>query len=595
MNDHLRVIAMVSTPTDPVLPRPLPGGDPTVAGDPGDLLARIRQLETRVAALEAGMVAGVVAPLPVVAAPAPPAAPEPAPIAGGTALGLAGRTFLIMGGAFLIRALTDSGALPSAAGVALGLCYAAFWAWNAHRSGLKGRRPWAAFQVFAAAAIAYPLLWETTVRLKAMPPALTSPLMLLATVLFLGVAIRHELRRVAWITALGALATALGVMAATSAIVPFGYFFLLASGAALLLSDREPWRDLRWPAALAVDLAVASMALLALSPGGSEVLASDLQPGRVLGLAWAFLALHLGVFLFRVLRRARTVGGFEFFQTLATLVVGLGCAVLVGRASGVGLGALGAVAFLAGLWCYAMAFFIVEKRPDSGLDFTYLTSAAFVLALAGSLVVMDRQALALVCLVSGGAATLAGVKYAKPILHFHAALLLTVAGVASGLVEGSGRAFLAPVPPGLGDYSLAAFLTFAALVAAHLYPLDRRGFPDLPWTRRLPSLAFAALGVFALGGLLASGLGAFLKEPGPLAALRTCILVALALGTALAGRWKKASELVWLPYPILGCAAVKLLLEDLPKGKPATMFVAFTLFGAGLLLVPKLLGRQAEE
>jgi hypothetical protein len=69
-------------------------------------------------------------------------------------------------------------------------------------------------------------------------------------------------------------------------------------------------------------------------------------------------------------------------------------------------------------------------------------------------------------------------------------------------------------------------------------------------------------------------------------------LVGLAAGTALAGRWRPASELPWLAYPILGALALKLLAEDLPRGRPATMFLAFTLFGVGLPGVPRLLARN---
>ena len=574
---------MVLSSSDPFLPEPTHLADSGPEAEALPLLSRIRALEMRVAALE-GVRTSVSAPEPV-----PLAEPGPEAIPGGTVLGLAGRTCLILGGAFLIRASTDSGALPAPAGVALGLGYAAFWALQAHRSASKGQGPWAAFQVFSAMAVAFPLLWETTVRLKAMPPGLAAAAMLLWTALFMAVAIRHDLRRMAWITALGSLATAFCIMAATSAIVAFCTFFLLASSASLLLVDREPWQALRWPAALAADLALLAMTLLTLSPGGSEDLVRDLRPGLVLATSLAFVAVHLGPFLVRILNRPRAVGGYEIFQTLAVGLVGFGGAVLVARASGLGLLPLGAGALLLGLACYGCAFAFVARQTEGSLDFKYITTLAIALVLAGSLLVLGPQALALVCLASGLATTLLGVRYGKFSLQFHGALFLSTAALASGLVAGTARAFLAPLPPGLGVFTPVAFLTLASLAGAHLYPLERRGTLPLPWSLRLPSLAFGALAFLALGGLAAAGLGTFVTDPGLLVSLRTCLLVAMAVAAAGMGRWKTASELVWLAYPILGCAVLKLVLDDLPNGKPASLFLAFTFFGAGLLLVPKIL------
>ena len=211
--------------------------------------------------------------------------------------------------------------------------------------------------------------------------------------------------------------------------------------------------------------------------------------------------------------------------------------------------------------------------------------------LAGSFLVFNHQILALVCLASGIATTLLGVKHGRFSLQLHGVFFLAMAALDSGLLEGAAGALLARVPPGLGSFSPVAFLTFAGLAAAHLQPLDRRG-AGLSWELRLPSLGFGALAVFALGGLAAAGCGAFVKDPGALAAVRTTILVALAVGTAGMGRWKSASELAWLAYPLLGCAALKLIVEDLQTGRPATLFFAFTLFGAGLLAVPKLKARS---
>src|ERR1017187_6608178 len=44
-----------------------------------------------------------------------------------TVLSYVGRTFVALGGAYLLRALTDSAVLPQPAGIALGLAYSVLW------------------------------------------------------------------------------------------------------------------------------------------------------------------------------------------------------------------------------------------------------------------------------------------------------------------------------------------------------------------------------------------------------------------------------------------------------------------------------------
>jgi hypothetical protein len=51
-----------------------------------------------------------------------------------------GRSCLVLGGAFLIRALTDGGVLPAGPGVAMGIVFAAIWLVLAHRAALAGAK-----------------------------------------------------------------------------------------------------------------------------------------------------------------------------------------------------------------------------------------------------------------------------------------------------------------------------------------------------------------------------------------------------------------------------------------------------------------------
>ncbi len=74
-----------------------------------------------------------------------------------------------------------------------------------------------------------------------------------------------------------------------------------------------------------------------------------------------------------------------------------------------------------------------------------------------------------------------------------------------------------------------------------------------------------------------------------MAAGRTAVLAVAALLLALCRRKARLFELSWLVYPVLLFGGAKLLFDDLPNGRPATLFLAFLLFGIALVAAPRLL------
>ena len=75
---------------------------------------------------------------------------------------------------------------------------------------------------------------------------------------------------------------------------------------------------------------------------------------------------------------------------------------------------------------------------------------------------------------------------------------------------------------------------------------------------------------------------------GAVATVRTGVLVIGAFLLAGAGRREAWREASWLVYPIVVVTGLKILVEDLPGGRPATLFITFGLYGAALLLVPRI-------
>ncbi len=68
--------------------------------------------------------------------------------------------------------------------------------------------------------------------------------------------------------------------------------------------------------------------------------------------------------------------------------------------------------------------------------------------------------------------------------------------------------------------------------------------------------------------------------------LRTAVLAALVLGLALAARRGPGPSSVWLVYPLVALGGVKLLLQDVREGRPATLVLSLALYGAVLVLAP---------
>lgn len=572
--------------------QPGPGQEP--AGSPQrleHLEARLAALEARVEVLEKGR-----APRPAVtaaaAAPTPPAAAGVSPL---SHLALAGRLCLIFAGAFLVRSLTDADTVPKAAGVALGLAYAAAWAWIGGRAASRGKAAEASALTVSAALIAYPLLWEATVGFKLLPPGAAALLLTLVASGLMAVAWRGGLQGAAWVITLGALAAGFALMVATAAVDMFSLAFLVLGGALLWLTYGRRWQELRWPVALAADLGILVVALLAAWPGGPPEAYRSLTPGRAMALSLGLVGIYLGSFVVRILMRQRELIVFEGVQGALALLVGFGGALRVAQASGSGAVLLGIAALLGGFACYAAAFAFVEKQSGGGGNFVFFTSLALVLVAAGcfTLIGGDGRTWAFACL--GLATTLLGLRFGRWTLLAHGAAYLSAAALVSELAGRSLEAFLSPAQ-GRTPVTAPILLALAVLVLVH--GLLSRDCAQRSWPERLPSFTAGAWAALGLGALLVAGLSRLLPgsppEAAALAAVRTAVLAGAAAGiAALTRRWP-GSELRWLVYPLLGLAGLKLVLSDLALGRPLTLFPALAVFGAALILAPRLL-RGAHE
>ena len=113
---------------------------PNIQSRFAELSLRLTAIERRLEVLEGGR-----APVPPVAQTAEPPAVRSERTEGSgrpisELLPIIGRTVLIIGGAFVLRAITEAGLLGLGAGAAAGIVYALVWIVLAHRMASGGRR-----------------------------------------------------------------------------------------------------------------------------------------------------------------------------------------------------------------------------------------------------------------------------------------------------------------------------------------------------------------------------------------------------------------------------------------------------------------------
>lgn len=505
-------------------------------------------------------------------------------------LSLAGRTLLVLGGAYVLRALTDGEALPRGAGVAFGLVYAAAWLGAAHASAGE-RSTSATFHGGVGLAIGMPLVWEATTRFGLLSPAWGAVALAALTAGGLVVAWHKHLHLLAWLATGGALAAAIALMVTTGAYLPVAVFTISLGLAALWLGYDRDWFGLRWVVALPANVLVVMVT--------SRALAGREDPATALGVQLLLVAAYLGVIAARTLVRGRSVIPFEVAQTIVGSAVGLGGAVALVRASGSGMVPLGVASLGLGVATYAVAFAFVDRRQGHGLNFYYYATFALALTLVGGTLLLAGQVAALLWAGLAVASCVLGRRLSRLAFALHGAVYVVAAAWTSGLAASAASALTAQSTAVWPAPTLAAWTVLFAIVAcAVMLPPDPTGRSD--GIGRMPRVTVATLLLVSAAGLIVAwlvsrfaGTPGVDADPGIVATLRTVVLASVAVAVAWAGRHARFPDVGWALYPILVLTAVKLVVEDFPRSRPATLFVALAAYGVALILAPRL-GRGAR-
>jgi hypothetical protein len=538
----------------------------------GDLEQRLARLEGR-----AGGEAGTG----ISGAPADTSAPEIRESTVQQWMGLAGRTLLVLGGAYLLRALTESQVLTAPVGVALGILYGAPWLALSSRAAARGAHLDALCHAVATALIGYPLVWEATVRFEVLTPAESAALIAALTAAALGLAWARALHELAWVVTFGALASALTLAMATGSWLPYAVIAFGVGVATLWLGYTREWIVLRWPAAIAANFMLAIVTGRAAFHGGVR---------GVLAFQLLVLTGYLGSFAVRTLFLGREVIPFEIFQSASVLLFAFGGAIYLIRVTGANVVPVGLASMALAVGAYHLGFAFMERRQHVRNVFFY-TLVALVFALTGVGVYFGASAGSVMYGAIAVTAALLARRHRRLTLSLHATIYAMAAAVASGLLTNATLALVAPPATGWLPPQPLALTALASVAVVTLIPV-RSAVEE--WGVLGQALRFVLVSFLiwvAAGSAVAAALvlTTRLVDPSVLATVRTAVLVGATLAVARAGRLESGREAGWLMYPLLVVTGVKLLIADFPQGRPQTLFAVLALYGFTLIAAPRLM------
>jgi len=574
---------------------------------------RVRELEQRVAALEghavtANTTESAVATVEVQAEQLAPSAPEvlippllrpmppktrkefPAVETPAGVVTVVGKAVLGIAGAYLLRAIAESGAVPKLPVLLVAIVYAAMWMVWAVRTDAANRFASVTYAITSAMILA-PLLWESTVRFQVLAPAFTGVVLVAYVVLTLALAARRDMELVPWVATVASVLTAVGLLFATRELVPLASALLaiaLASEVTACMGHRLSQRVLP---ALAADFAIWQLVDVMTSskvvPEGYHATAA----GTLTALCLALLAIYGGSIGVRGFLQRKAITYFDVGQ--GVLAFGLGTFGALRATQGTIAPVLGVLFLVLAAVCYwgALSRFGDEEHArNRRISATW----AAALLVAGSFFLFPPSLQVPFLCVAAVVAAFLYSSSAKFSLGLHASVFLAAAAAVSPMPAYVMNALAGSVP------TAPAWSVWAVGIAAALcYAVGARRTEEQTKRRVLwvvPALlvgfAFAALAVAAIVGIAG---GRVELAASRLSVVRTIVdcAVALALGY-MGSRWNRV-ELGWVAYAAVGFGTLKLLFEDLRLGNASSLVLSLLFYGGVLILLPRMMQRGRKE
>jgi hypothetical protein len=304
-----------------------------------------------------------------------------------------------------------------------------------------------------------------------------------------------------------------------------------------------------------------------------------------------FFALYLGSFAARTLFLGRSVIPFEVAQSICVIVVGFGGAVFLTSVTAANVSTVGLLA--------------IARPPRGGVcvrrhrrrNFFYAT-LALTFVVVGAPLTIGRTGAALTYAALAAASGIGARAFSRWTLTLHCTVYLAAAAVASGLLAAATTGLVGAAAEPWPDLNAVQVVAFAAMAACTLWPAPRTKLA-IDNVEPAPRFVLLALVTWTASGALVAALAPAIVpalgnglDAGPLAALRTTVLAAAAFMLARIRFDERFATGAALVYPLLVLIGIKLLMEDLLRGRPSTLFVALAVYGAALIVVPRMMRQR---
>ena len=554
-----------------------------------EIVHRIDDLEQRVYILEHGREAHT-AQTRATAASDAPLGPPGWPAQSGSIFPVLGIAMLGMAGAYLLRAVAESGAVPNAVAVSLATGYAVAWliaAAKLHDADSFSRTTYACVSALTLA----PMLWESTTRFHYMPAGVTAAVL---AAFFVGSYVlvwRTRLASVVWITT---LAIAIAAILLSFATHEFVAFTAVALGIALLneiASASGRWSGTRGVSAAVADFLVLAALFIYCRPSAARGEYPEVDAGLLLGSGLLLFAIY-GVSCFsRAVLQQQILTYSEITQLAVSALLAFEAVVHFATAGQTAIFAGGCIVLsLAG---YAGLF--VQFNPETERR-NYFVCGGFSLALmlVGCALAFGISWLAAIFGSLAMIGVVLGATTTQPSLNLHGLVYLLAAGRVSHAVGYAVHSMAGTFPQ---QPATIVWMVLAIAVYCYAAGPERMGGNRIDRALHLISAGLATGAAITLSIAATASLARVFLPPAPwhIAVVRTLCASVITIAIAGLGLRLRRLELVWLSYTLLGLLAIKLIVEDLRHGHAEYIAASIFLYALTLIAVPRLARKMPRD